>query len=430
MTNLPKYCRSILRNTLRRTSFALMLLCALTSVALPPAPAQTFSVIHNFSGGQDGATPSAGLTMDKAGNFYGTTFSGGSKALGAVYRLKRSGSSWVADGLYSFLGGVSDGSEPLARVIFGPDGSLYGTASLGGPGQFCSLGCGIVFQLRPPATFCRSVTCPWTETILHFFGAYPDGFFPTGGLIFDEAGNLYGATELGGVEAGIVYELTPSGNDWTESILHSFSGQGGYEPYGGLISDNAGNLYGTTQDGGLNYAGTVFRLTNSGSGWTESLPHIFQLADGGYPTAGLVFDHSGNLYGATTYGGSDGAGVVFELSPSGANWTYSVLYSFTGQDGCPDNGYVGAGPWAALTMDAAGNLYGTTRCDGANRMGNIFKLTPSSGGWTYTALHDFSGGDDGAFPLSNVIMDASGNLYGTASAGGSQGHGVVWEITP
>jgi uncharacterized repeat protein (TIGR03803 family) len=428
MMNPPTHSTSILRSN-PRTKFALMLLCALTSVALPPAQAQTFSVIHNFSGGQDGATPYAGLTMDKAGNFYGTTFAGGSRALGTVYRLKRSGSNWVADGLYSFLGGVSDGSEPLARVIFGPDGSLYGTASLGGPGQ-CSLGCGAVFNLRPPATVCRSVTCPWTETILHFFGPYPDGFFPTGELIFDEAGNLYGTTELGGVEAGIVYELTRSGNAWTETIIHNFSGRDGYEPYGGLISDNAGNLYGTTQDGGLNYAGTVFRLTDSGSGWTESLPHIFQLADGGYPAAGLVFDQSGNLYGATTYGGSDGAGVVFELSPSGASWTYSVLYSFTGGDGCPYDEYIGSGPWAPLTMDAAGNLHGTTRCDGANRMGNIFKLTPSSGGWTYTALHDFSGGDDGAYPLSNVIMAASGNLYGTASAGGSQGHGVVWEITP
>lgn len=426
---LPKYYTPISRNSLRRTSFALMLLCALTIVALPAAPAQTFSVIHTFSGGQDGAAPYAGLTTDKAGNFYGTTFAGGSRALGTVYRLKRSGSNWVADGLYSFLGGVSDGSEPLARVIFGPDGSLYGTASLGGPGQFCGLGCGTVFNLRPPATFCRSVSCPWTETVLHFFEGSPDGEFPAGELIFDEAGNLYGTTVLGG-GSGTVYELTPSGNAWTENVLYDFSGEGGYEPYGGLIFDNAGNLYGTTQDGGLNYSGTVFRLTDSGSRWTESLPHIFQLADGGYPTAGLVFDQSGNLYGATTYGGSDGAGVVFELSPSGASWTYSVLYSFTGQDGCPDNEYVGSGPWAALTLDAADNLYGTTRCDGANRMGNIFKLTPSSGGWTYTSLHDFSGGDDGAYPLSNVLMNASGNLYGTASAGGSKGHGVVWEITP
>ena len=429
MTNPSRHSTLILCDRPRVPAFALGLFCALTLVAMRGAQAQTFSVIHNFGGGQDGATPSAGLTMDKAGNFYGTTFAGGSKALGTVYRLKRSGSSWVADGLYSFLGGVGDGSEPLARVILGPDGSLYGTASEGGFQSCGGLGCGTVFQLRPPATFCRSVSCPWTETILHFFGADPDGFFPAGELIFDEAGNLYGTTVLGGV-SGTVYELTPSGNAWTESVLQSFSGQDGYEPYGGLIFDNAGNLYGTTQDGGLNYAGTVFRLTNSGSGWRVSLPHIFQLADGGYPTAGLVFDQSGNLYGATTYGGSDGAGVVFELSPSGASWTYSVLHSFTGQDGCPDNEYVGAGPWAALTMDAAGNLYGTTRCDGANRMGNIFKLTPSSGGWTYTSLHDFSGGDDGAFPLSNVLMNASGNLYGTASAGGSQGHGVVWEITP
>ena len=429
---LPKHCTSILRNRLRRTSFTPTLLCALTIVALPTARAQTFSVIHNFSGGLDGATPYAGLTMDRAGNFYGTTYAGGSRRLGAVYRLKRSGSGWIADGLYSFTGGPSDGYQPLARVIFGPDGSLYGTASAGGPaGNSCAgYGCGLVFQLRPPAAFCRSVSCPWTETILYFFQGTPDGLSPSGELIFDQAGNLYGTTESGGQFAGIAYELTRSGNAWTETIIHNFSGRDGSEPYGGLISDNAGNLYGTTQEGGLNYVGTVFRLTDSGSGWTESLPHIFQLADGGYPTAGLVFDQSGNLYGATTYGGSDGAGIVFELSPSGGRWTYSVLYSFTGQYGCPDNEYVGAGPWAALTMDAAGNLYGTTRCDGANRMGNIFKLTPSSGGWTYTALHDFSGGDDGAYPLSNVIMDASGNLYGTASAGGSQGHGVVWEITP
>jgi uncharacterized repeat protein (TIGR03803 family) len=400
-------------------------------IAVHSAHAQTFSVLHNFSGGLDGATPYAGLTMDRAGNFYGTTYAGGSRHLGTVYRLERSGSGWVADGLYSFIGGVSDGLEPQARVVFGPDGSLYGTASAGGPGGYCGeVGCGMVFQLRPPVTFCHSVSCPWTETILHFFGPLSDGYSPSGELVFDEAGNLYGTTELGGV-AGIVYELTLSGNTWIETIIHDFSSDDGYEPYGGLLSDNAGTLYGTTQTGGLYYAGTVFRLARSGSGWTESLPHIFQLAsDGGYPTAGLVFDQAGNLYGGTTYGGRNGAGVVFELSPAGSSWTYSVLYTFTGGDGCPYDEYIGSGPWAALAMDAAGNLYGTTRCDGANRMGNIFKLTLSGGGWTYTSLHDFTGGDDGAYPISSVIVDASGNLYGTASAGGSQGHGVVWEVTP
>jgi len=427
MTSPTQLSTSISCSRRRRTALALMLLCALTIVALPTAQAQTFSVIHSFSGGLDGAAPYAGLNMDRAGNFYGTTYAGGSHSLGTVYRLKRSGTGWIADGLYSFAGGASDGAEPLARVTLGGDGSLYGTASLGGPLQTCGgLGCGMVFRLRPSATFCRSVSCPWAETVLHFFQGPPDGELPAGELIFDGAGNLYGTTYSG----GIVYELTPSGNAWTENILYDFSGEDGYEPYSGLIFDNAGKLYGTTQDGGLSYAGTVFQLTKSGSGWTESVLYNFNLPSGGYPTAGLVFDQSGNLYGATTYGGSDGAGVVFELSPSGGGWTYSVLHSFTGEDGCSFDRYLGAGPWAALTMDATGNLYGTTRCDGANQMGNIFRLTPSGGAWTYTSLHDFTGGEDGAFPLSNVTMDASGILYGTASAGGSQGHGIVWEITP
>ena len=413
----------------RRTAAMMFAVILVLVGLLPPAQAQTYSTIYNFSGGLDGANPYVGLTMDKAGNFYGTTYAGGRNNLGTVYRLKHSGTGWIADGLYSFAGGVGDGAEPLARVIFGPDGSLYGTASVGGSQTCGEIGCGMVFQLRPPATFCRSVSCPWAETVLHFFEGPADGEFPTGELIFDGAGNLYGTTALGGV-AGTVYELTPSGNAWTENIIYDFSSESGYEPYGGLIVDNTGNLYGTTQDGGLNYSGTVFRLTNSGSEWMESRSYNFQLASGGYPTAGLVFDQSGNLYGATTYGGSDGAGVVFELSPSGGGWTYSVLYSFTGEYGCSFDQYLGAGPWAALTMDATGNLYGTTRCDGARQMGNIFRLSPSGGAWTYTSLHDFTGGEDGAFPLSNVTMDASGNLYGTASSGGSHGYGVVWKITP
>ena len=406
------------------------------TIAVPhAAQAQTFNVIHNFSGGQDGATPYTGLTMDKAGNFYGTTYAGGSSKLGTVYRLKRSGSSWVADGLYSFLGGADDGAQPLGRVIFGPDGSLFGTASVGGTGQFCSVGCGTVFNLRPQASFCRSVSCPWTETVLYQFGGIPDGGFPTGDLIFDEEGNLYGTNFIGGRDGGTLYELTPSGKAWTENIIHYFSGSDGLLPFGGVISDKAGNLYGTTQEGGLHFRGTVFQFTNSGSGWTGDLLYIFQgESDGGYPNAGLIFDHAGNLYGTTSAEGSGGGGTVFELSPSGGGWTYTVLYSFTGNKGvnCPNPGnqYGGAGPWGSLAMDGAGNLYGTTLCDGANHAGNVFKLSPSGGGWAYTSLHDFTGGDDGEYPISNVTVDASGNLYGTAAGGGSQGHGVVWEITP
>ena len=151
-------------------------------------------------------------------------------------------------------------------------------------------------------------------------------------------------------------------------------------------------------------------------------------------SAGLILDQAGNLYGASTDSGPGGGGTIFELSPSGGGWTYTMLYSFTGSRDyrCPNpnNQYAGPGPWASLAMDGAGNLYGTTLCDGANKLGSVFRLTPSDGGWTYTSLHDFTGGDDGAYPLSNVIMDPTGNLYGTASAGGSKGHGVVWEIAP
>ena len=434
MTNQQKYCASIFSNSQRRTNFELMLLCALTIVVLPTAQAQTFSAIYNFSGGQDGATPYAGLTMDKAGNFYGTTFSGG-KGLGTVYRLKRSGSSWVADGLYSFRGGANDAAQPLGRVSFGPDGSLYGTASVGGPGQFCGVGCGGVFKLQPPATFCRSVSCPWIENV-YLFGAISEGEFPSGDLAFDEVGNLYGTTYLGGRDGGNIYELIPSGGGWTESVVHGFSGSDGLLPYGGAIFDSAGNLYGTTQEGGYDYRGTVFQFKRSGSGWTGTILFEFQFAgdEGIYPSAGLIFDQAGNLYGATTAGGAGGGGAIFELSPAGGGWAVTLLYSFTGSKGanCPNPGnqYGGAGPWASLAMDGAGSLYGTTLCDGANHVGNVFKLSPSGAGWTYTLLHDFTGGDDGKYPISSVIVDANGNLYGTASGGGSQGHGVVWEITP
>lgn len=432
MKNLPRCCTSILRNGLRLTNFALMPLCALAMIALPVAQAQTFSVIHNFSGGVDGAIPYAGLT-DHAGNFYGTTSSGGSRNLGAVYRLKRSGPSWIVDGLYSFVGGASDGLQPLARVIFGPEGRLYGTTSAGGPGQFCGLGCGIVFQLHPPATVCRSVSCPWTETVLYAFRGIPDGGFPSGELVFDAAGNLYGTTNIGGLDGGILYKLIPSGGSWTENLISDFND--GQVPFGGLISDNAGNLYGTTQEGGAHARGTVFQFQHSGSGWTGTVLYNFQgTSDGGYPNAGLIFDQAGNIYGASSAEGSGGGGTVFELSPSGGGWIYTLLYSFTGSRdlNCPNPGdqYAGPGPWASLAMDGTGNLYGTTLCDGANHLGNIFKLAPSGGGWTYTSLHDFTGGDGGAYPLSSVIVDASGNLYGTASAGGSHGHGVVWEIAP
>ncbi len=408
------------------------MLFALVLAAGHSAKAQTFTVLHNFTGGQDGAAPLAGLTMDAAGNLYGTAEGGGLRlcpgGCGTAYRLKRAGANWIFEGLYQFTGG-DDGAFPRARVVFGPGGSLYGTTWQGGS-TTCyrdGTGCGAVFRLRPPPTFCRAVSCPWTATVVYDFNGVTDAYSPGyGDLVFDQQGNIFGTTVQGDSSAvGVVYELTPQGSGWTESFLHEFfSGTGdGYAPYSGVVFDNAGNLYGTTTSGGSGGFGTVFQLTRSGSGWTETILHNFQIdTEGCCAYGGLIFDQAGNLYGATSGNGPDGSGTVFELTPSHGDWTFTVLYNFTGIDIC--------GPWGALVMDAGGNLYGTRLCGGANGGGSVFKLTPSSPYWTYSSLHDFTGGSDGGNPYGNVIFDTAGNLYGTTSSGGSRDGGVVWKITP
>ncbi len=411
------------------TCLTLSILFALTVVTSPAAQAQTYNVLYNFTGGLDGAHPYAGVTMDAAGNLYGTANAGGDltcnppHGCGTVYALKHRGSGLVFNPLYTF-GVGPDGGIPAAPVVFGPDGALYSTTSYGGTN-----GRGTVFKLRPSPTACKTAICPWSENLLYSFqgGANGDGSNPIG-LVFDHAGNIYGTTSGGGsYGGGTVYQLTPSGNGGTESVLHAFGGAGdGSLPYRSvMIFDNGGNLYGTTALGGSNSYGTVFQLTPSGSGWTEKVIYNFTDGnDGGYPYAGLILNQSGNLYGATTDGGTGGGGTVFELSPSGGGWTYSVLYSITGPlgDQC--------GPAWALIMDAGGSLYDTTQCDGANNLGSVFKLTNTGGIWTYTLLHDFTNGNDGGYPASSVTLDASGNLYGTTGYGGANGQGVVWKITP
>ncbi|MGA2904887.1 MAG: choice-of-anchor tandem repeat GloVer-containing protein [Candidatus Korobacteraceae bacterium] len=373
--------------------------------------AQTFTVLHNFTGGADGGYPYAGVTMDRAGNLYGTTY------YGTVYKMTHTGVSWT-------LATLGDVGETWAGVTIGPNGSLYGTTYDGG-----AYGNGSVFNLRPPLHACSNVLCSWTETVLYSFQGGTDGANPASGVIFDQAGNIYGTTAYGGLECyylgncGTVYEVTPSGSGWTESVIYAFSGSDGESPLSSVIFDNAGNLYGTTWGGGTypcggSGCGTVFELTPTGSGgWAESFLYSFTNgADGLNPYAGLIFDPSGNLYGATA-GGSE---TAFKLTPSGVTWTFSLVYSFTGGDWC--------GPRATLVMDGAGNLYGTTACDVPN--GTVFKLTPSDDGtWTYTLLHGFTD-PDGALPFGGVVIDANGNLYGTTSAGGQYGYGVVWEITP
>ena len=260
-------------------AWSLALACALTMGVSQSAQAQTFNVLYNFTGGQDGAHPYAGVTMDAAGNFYGTANVGGDltcnppHGCGTVYELKHKGSGFIFNPLYSF-GVGPDGGIPTAPVVFGRDGALYSTTSYGGIN-----GKGTVFNLRPQPRACSTALCPWSETVLYSFkgGANGDGSNPIG-LLFDHAGNIYGTTSGGGTYGGgTVYELTSSGGGWTESVLHTLGGAGdGSLPYRSvMVFDNAGNLYGTTALGGASNYGTVFQLTPSGSGWTEKVIYNF-----------------------------------------------------------------------------------------------------------------------------------------------------------
>ena len=261
-----------------------------------------------------------------------------------------------------------------------------------------------------------------TYKILHTFTWAAN---PSGGLIFDAAGNLYGTTDLGAHGYGVVFKLKPNPDGtWTETTLHSFSGPDGAYPWAGLTLDAAGNLNGTTLQGGAYGYGTVFKLKpNPDGSWTESVLHSFAGGDGGGPTFGsLIFDAAGSLYGATEMGGAYDEGVVFRLTPNpDGTWTESVLHSFTGGDD-------GGAPFAPLIFDAAGNLYGATVAGGCHNNGVVFKLTPNPDGtWKETVLHTFYG--IGRNPQAGVILDAAGNLYGTTYAGNGN-NGLVFEITP
>ena len=407
------------------------------------AQAQTFQVIHRFTGGAGGYYPSAGIVSDRAGNLYGGAAYGGNytsscnyvgsqTGCGVVYRMSRHGSDWIFNILSSFDG--ANGYNPGQLIRVAPDGSLYTTTVYGGPGdcQYFSPGCGTIFRLQPPATFCSAVSCPCTVDDLYQFQNRADGAFPqAGNLTLDSAGNIYGTTYVGGLyDAGTVYELSRTTNGWTKTVLYNFIGSSaGGNPGGGVVFDSAGNLYGVTFLGGVDgYSGVVYELTHSESGWTETVLHIFQpQTDGSGPAGNLVMDASGNLYGTTADDGPNGGGTVWELSPGSGGWSFSVLYSFTGEGA--------GGPAGGLLMDSSGNLYGTTAGHGAHNQGNVFKLSPANGGWNYTSLYDFSGGSDGGQPFSGLSMDSSGNLFGVTTYGGlvqncTSGCGVVWKITP
>jgi uncharacterized repeat protein (TIGR03803 family) len=385
----------------------------------------------------EGTVPYSGLIADSAGNYYGTTTTGGTYSAGTVYKLSLNGTAWKETILYNFTGTNGDGADPLGNLLLDAEGNLYGTTELGGTfsSSYCNNvnaeQCGTVFKLSPNGNG------TYTETILHSFtGSNGDGYAPPAGLIMDGSGNLYGTTKFGGAYGGgTAFELTPSSSGtWTETILASFGStfSDAWAPSGPLARDSAGNLYGTSDSSENNNYPTVFRLAPSGSGYTESVVFTFSTQNSGsYPEGGLITDSEGNLYGTASRGGTNQGGLVYKLTPSSGTWTQTVLYNFTGVNGD------GWSPDAALTFDVSGNLYGTTVYGGIyngacqNGCGTVFQLTPNSNGtWHESVLHRFAAGKDGSLPWASVTVDSAGDVYGTASTSGAGNSGIVFEIKP
>lgn len=399
-------------------------------------------VLHSFHKGKGGHSPKQGVIFDAAGNLYGVTSYGGAhENAGTVFELTPGANGeWSETVLYNFCSATdcADGDGPFGGLIFDAKGNLYGTTVAGGPGIAQE---GTVFKLAPDGKG------SWIETVLHGFSDDgKDGVQPYAGVVIDAQGNIYGTTTFGGSGgSGTAFQLSPNADGtWTETVLHNFCSASkctdGENPFGGLILDAAGNLYGTTFSGGdiscnaLYGCGTIFELTPGANGqWTETVLHTFELTDGDGPAASLIFDGAGNLYGVTEYGGdlacdpSGGCGTAFKLAP-GANgeWTETVLHAFSKY---PKN------PSSSLIFDAAGNLYGTTFEGDKYDGGILFKLSPGADGkWTKTTLYFFHN-KRGIEPQGAVVFDSAGNLYGSAIDGGKfnnceQACGVVFEITP
>jgi uncharacterized repeat protein (TIGR03803 family) len=397
------------------------LVFATALILIGASQAKTYQKVYSFAGGSDGSDPASPLTFDAAGNAYGTTASGGDFDLGTIFMLTPAGEEQV---LYSFTGG-GDGSDPHGGVILDAAGNLYGTTVAGGSGGICAGdGCGVVFELTDSGG-------SWTLNTLYNFTGLNDGFGPGSPLIFDGAGNLYGTAPDGGAHfAGVVFELSPAQGGWRQKVIHAFTGgkDGAVGSLGALLIDAAGNLYGTAELGGPAGAGSIYRLSPNGHGsFKSTVLYDFQgMPDGANPYGGLISDTSGNLYGTTYFGGASGMGTVFQLTagPNGT-WQENTLYTFQG-------GTDGSFPTTTLLFDSAFTLYGTTSTGGRPSCdcGTIFSLKLSRGHWKEKLLHHFGVGRDGSYPIYGLTFDASGNLFGTTPVGGAAGQGMVFQLAP
>ena len=398
------------------------LFAAVTILAGGARAANTIKVIYSFSGDTDGEYLDTDLVIDKAGNLYGTTVQGGAFGSGTVFQLAPSASGWTHTVLYSFKGG-RDGGEPYKGVTLDSQGNLYGTAVTGGKGA-CDGGCGVVFKLTNSGGV-------WTQSVIHHFLG-TDGSGPGSPVAFDKAGNIYGMTPTGGADGfGVVYRLRPRADgSWGLRVIHTFTGgnDGSSGSAGRPVFDGAGNLYSVATAGGANGAGVAFELSPTKTGeWTQTILYQFKgQPDAGFPYGGLVFDAAGNLYGTTYYNGANDLGSVYKLTNSNGVWSESVLYSFQG-------GADGNNPISTLVLDASGHhLYGTNSEGGGGcGCGTVFKLFLSrDGNVTESVVHRFRGNPDGAFVYNGMVTDGAGNFYGATVHGGSTDDGTIYEFTP
>ncbi len=444
-------------------SAALRALLLATSIApaLFAAPAHAkpaFRVIHSFTGGNDGTNPNQLTAYQSDPNdpsswaLYGTARHGGGAAGGAncngeggcgvVFQLAKTPgkNTWRETRLHVFSAGAKDGDSPYAGVVFDKSGALYGTTGYGG--KKTGNGHGTVFRLTRPA----SGRGFWKETVLTRFPAASNGEVPVAGVTIGASGEIYGTAWHGGANNyGTIFQLTPpapGATAWTQSVLYNFTGNadGGF-PEAPLLVDATGALYGTANFGGAWGNGTAFKLTPPAAGqtaWTNTVLTSFDGPHGVWPSAVMVADASGALYGTTTLGGYHGEGAIFKLTPPAAGqtaWTETVLYSFTGGT---DGGTAGN----PVLLDASGALYGVTgtggdlSCSRDTGCGVVFKLTPPAAGqtaWTETVLHAFSGPDGASgqgVPAAGLVAGPDGVLYGSVYFGGKSDNGTVFEITP
>jgi uncharacterized repeat protein (TIGR03803 family) len=396
---------------------------AVLATLVGAAGAANTTQIYSFAGGSDGEYTDTELVMDIAGNLYGTSVQGGAFGGGTVFQLAPSGSGWTHTVLYNFTGGA-DGGEPYKGVTLDAHGNLYGTAVTGGGGS-CEGGCGVVYKLANSAGV-------WTQSVIHAFSGGKDGSGPGSPVAFDKRGNLYGTTPTGGAKGfGVVYEMKPGANGtWNLMVIHTFTG--GTDGLGGsasrLLLDAVGNIYGVNTVGGANGFGNVYELAPSGGGkWQLTTLYSFQdQPDGASPYGGVIFDKNGNLYGTTYYAGAKDVGTVYKLTHNNGSWTESVIYSFKG-------GSDGDSPISTLVTDAKGNLYGTTSDGGAAKCGcgTIFRVAPGSGGvWTESAVYRFPGTPKPGFAYNGMVSDGKGNFYGATVHGGTGNDGAIYQFTP